>query len=233
MNTKILTPFIIIILLLIAGYSSAYAVTHQISKGKTYRSFHVIKNKNVKTLSANKSTDGNLSTNNNRFELGVGNSLILMFVKTYNYKKNGMENTIKANFIDIHLSAGFRFLQYYKIDFRFGYYLVYENFGGPNEGIFLQRYLFNTNIYGIAGIDFFKNIGNSHNSAESGGNFIFTCLGLGYNGTKNFSLEMIYWIPNKKVFGTNYVFGTNGSVSYYNMINNGLLGIGFQWSFIF
>ena len=125
MNTKILTPFIIIILLLIAGYSSAYAGTHQISKGKTYRSFHVIKNKNVKTLSANKSTDGNLSTNNNRFELGVGNSLILMFVKAYNYKKNGLENTIKANFIDIHLSAGFRFLQYYKIDFRFGYYLFF------------------------------------------------------------------------------------------------------------
>ncbi len=230
---KILILYILIPFLFV-GNSIVYSSTktNLSSQRKSYKYFDANNNRNVKIPSAGISTSPDSISSSVNFELGIGYNFILMFVNQYNPQKKVVENSIKHSFLDIQLSVGLRFRQHYDINFRFGFDEVDEDFGGFNGGIFFASGLFGSNIYGMCGIDFYNNFGNSHNTSESGGNFIFYCLGVGYRATKNITWNLMYWIPNKKMFGTNTVF-KDDKFKYYDKINYGLLKIGFQYSFVF
>ncbi len=130
------------------------------------------------------------------FELGIRDELDLMLVKYH--AGNSIEFGIIP--INIHLTTGVRFLKSYKIDVRYGIMVIYEDFEGFDIGIFLLSDLFSSNFYGSLGIDYFNGIGSSHNSGSTGGSFTFFCLGLGYNVSKHFNLDLMYCFPNEKVF---------------------------------
>ncbi|GBD89998.1 hypothetical protein BMS3Abin04_00714 [bacterium BMS3Abin04] len=189
-------------------------------------------NKSKEIQSTNIFTFHDSTSSGVNFELGIGYNLILMFVNKYNSQDKVVENSIKPSPLDIVFSVGLRFHQRYDINFRFGFDEIDEDFGGFNGGLFFESSLFGSNIYGTFGIDFYNNFGNSHNTSESGGNLIFYCLGVEYRANTNFTWNLIYWVPNKKVFGTDIVFKDNKFI-YYDKINHGLLRIGLQYSFIF
>ncbi len=170
-------------------------------------------------------TKNNSETQAN-FELGIRDELILMFANLYS--RNTMEFGIVP--INIHLTTGVRFLKNYKIDTRYGLMIVYEDFEGFDAGIFFQADLFKSSYYGVVGIDHLFAMGSSHNSGSTGDSFNFVCLGFGYSTSKNFSLDLMYYIPTEKTFGYDFDF-TNLKSS--KKIDNGLIKIGFQYSFIF
>ena len=162
------------------------------------------------------------------FKLGIRDELDLMLVK---YRAgNSIEFGILP--INIHLTTGVRFLEHYKIDIRYGIMVIYEDFEGFDIGIFLQYNLFSSNFYGSLGIDYFNAIGSSHNSGSTGGSFTFYCLGLGYNVSKHFNLDLMYCFPNEKVFAY-YQSDFFSQYQGFNEIDNGLIKIGFQYSFLF
>ena len=225
---------IISVLLIFISSSVVYSSTkiNIISQDKPHKYFGIKSDKIVKTRSTNVSTLQDSTLSDVNFELGVGYNLLLMFVNKYNLQNKKVENSINPSLIDILFSFGFRFHKHYDVNFKFGFDEIGEDFGGLNGGIFFESDLFFSNIFGILGVGFYHSIGTSHNTSESGGNFIFYCLGFGYRATKNINLNLMYWIPNKKVFGTDIAF-TDNKFIYYDKINHGVLRIGLQYSFIF
>ncbi len=167
------------------------------------------------------------------FELGIRDEFIIMLSKEYNVESNRVESMLNYTApVNLHLSAGLGFLDHYKIDFRIGLTTVDENFWGLDEGIYFEGDIIGK-IYGMVGIDFFYDNGSSHNSAESGGSFKFYSLGLGCKASKNFSLDLSYCIPNEKIYGYNINTSYFPFTQTYNMVNNGLIKLGCQYSFIF
>jgi hypothetical protein len=172
-------------------------------------------------------------------ELGIRDEVAVMFANYYNYK-NGNSNHINTFLpLNLHLSIGFRFLENYKIDFRIGLLLLYEDYVGIDKGIFLETKLFKSNYYGVLGVDFFSNGGNAHGVAvysESGGDVTSLCFGLGYSTSRHFNIDLMYYLPFNKVYGYNYVaydYNENYTGKRYDKINNGVITLGFQYSFIF
>jgi len=168
------------------------------------------------------------------FQLGLRDAVILMDAKFYNYS-SGAVNTTEFNVLprNLHLAAGISFLNYYKIDFRAGEMRVYEDFYGIEKGVFFQANIFKSFFYLVGGYDDFSNGGESHGVvvySESGGDINFLCFGGGLNASKYFELDLIYYFPLNKVYGFNQV---NYPVEqHYDKIVNGILNIGFQYSFI-
>ncbi len=174
---------------------------------------------------------------NVNFELGLRDEIAFQYTKLYNYR-DGYSNYTKSAFlpINLHLAAGLRFSEYYKIDFRIGIIYVFEDFSGIDKGIFLQANLFKSNFYGTLGIDFFNNCREAHGImvySESGGDITSFCFGIGYNLSKHFDLEVSYYLPTNKVYGYNQVNYGAIHIQRYEKINNGLLIIGFQYNFLF
>ena len=172
-------------------------------------------------------------------ELGIRDEVAVIFANYYNYK-NGSSNYINTFLpLNLHLSIGFSFLEKYKIDFRIGLLLLYEDYIGIDKGIFLESKIFKSNFYGVLGIDFFSNGGNAHGVqvySESGGNVTSLCLGVGYSTSRHFNIDLMYYLPFNKVYGYNYVaydYNGNHNGRRYDKINNGVLTLGFQYSFIF
>ena len=181
----------------------------------------------------------NKNKNAVNFELGIRDELAFMFANLYNYR-TGSSNYINTSTpLNLHLSVGFSFLENYKIDFRFGLLFVYEDYYGLDKGIFLESKLFKNNFYGVLGIDFFSNGGNAHGVtvySQSGGNITSLCFGIGYSTSKNFNIDLTYYLLLNKVYGYNYVaYDDNGNYinRHYDKINYGVLTLGFQYSFIF
>ncbi|HED05600.1 MAG TPA: hypothetical protein ENI61_02815 [Ignavibacteria bacterium] len=180
-----------------------------------------------------------------KFELGIRDELIMMFAKVYSYEKGKISNTVEYAYnvfpvryniypLNFHLTLGLSFSKYYKIDFRFGITAVYVDFTGIDEGIFFKANFFEQKFYGTAGVDFFQNAGFGHNLSESWGNFTFLCLGFGYNISRNFIIDLIYYYPTSKVYGNNQVSNyPESGYTNYNKVVNGLIKLGFQYSFIF
>jgi hypothetical protein len=175
--------------------------------------------------------------NNLHFALGIRDELILMPENSYSFETN-KEGFAFRTFLpfNLHLCAGIRFYKYYKVDLRFGLIASADvNYWGFDEGIFFSMLLFNSHFYGTAGIDFFNDYGEGHNSAFSGGNFTFYCLGLGYETSTHFDFDLVYYIPNKEVYGydINTGYGNPPYGQTHNKKNYGLITLGFQYSFIF
>lgn len=172
-----------------------------------------------------------------KFELGVRDEILWMYTNLYNYN-NGSANFTKSIYvpIDLHLTAGISFLEHYKIDFRIGIMYVYEDFTGLDKGIFFKADLFNTNFYGTVGIDFINNLGEGHGVtvySEAGGKTTFLCIGAGYGLSKHFIFDLMYYYTKDKVYGYNIVSYSSTDYKRYDKINNGLLVLGFQYSFVF
>ncbi len=133
---------------------------------------------------------------------------------------------------NLHLTTGFRFLKNYKIDFRIGVKSIYEDFIGLEEGIFFQANLFNSKIFGTVGIDFFQNGGSAHGTSASGGDNMFYCIGVGYQTSDDFNIDIIYYFPDNKIYGHNIDVNSYPYKEYDKIVNN-LISLGFQYSFIF
>ena len=87
--------------------------------------------------------------------------------------------------------------------------------------------LFGSDIYVEAGIDFFNGIGNGHNNK-----YTFYCFGLGYEPASNFDIDLLFSVPNTKIYGYTINDNVFPAVKYQN-INNGLLRFGFEYLFNF
>ena len=133
---------------------------------------------------------------------------------------------------NMHVTAGLRIFKDYKIDFRFGIKSIYEDFIGLEDGIFFQANLFNSDFFGAFGADFFHNGGASHGVSDyskSGGEITFYSIGVGYQASKHFNLDLTYYIPDNKSYG-------HDTISYpyhrYDKMVNSLINLGCQYSFI-
>ncbi len=170
------------------------------------------------------------------FEVGFRYELSYMSNRIFNI--NGYFNSYELGIlpINLHLAGGFRFLKNYKLDFRLGLKFIYEDFYGSEKGIFFQANLFNSKFFGIVGIDFFHNFGESHGVmvySESGGENTFYCFGVGYQTSKHFNLDITYLIPKNKVYGYNQDNSAYPIIKNYDKIVNNLISLGLQYSFIF
>ena len=175
----------------------------------------------------NKSLPQNDSEFSTNFELGIRDEIMIMYGKDLN--KKVAKSTLPINF---HLAAGVRFLKHYKADLRFGFNYAFEDFMGFDAGIYLLADLFNTDIFATAGIDHFQVAQAGHGYTYTGGAITFYCFGLGYNTSKKFELDIIYCIPDRKIYGHDGEMGIHMNETYYKIVD-GLLKIGFQYSFIF
>lgn len=170
------------------------------------------------------------------FSIGLRDEFIYMNANLYNYLGGGSSNVAEINLlpINLHIAVGLSFLKIYKIEFRTGIMAVYEDFMGTESGIFLQANLFHSNFYGTAGFDLFSNGGGAHGVmvySESGGDINFLCLGGGLNTSKHFEIDLIYYFPLNKSFGFNQVNSYPIS-QRYDKIVNGVIKLGFQYTFI-
>jgi hypothetical protein len=178
-----------------------------------------------------------LSLNNElNFELGINDELILMLANEFNTHDGKFKNTIKFLLpYNFHITAGVRFLRYYKIDYRFGILAAQDYVLGIDEGLYFQAGLPNSKIYGVIGVDFFNNNLASDGITETGGNFTFYSFGLGYEASENFSVDIMYSFPGgNKIYAREPagLYGDAPGLFYYKKIN-GLIRLGFQYSFIF
>ena len=168
------------------------------------------------------------------FELGIRDDLIAAF--TNQFDNPVYKNKIEFFYpINLHLSAGIRFLKQYKIDFRFGIMTNGDYIFGIDGGFFFQADLLKTDFYGTAGVDFFNNNLANSGITNADGTFTFYFLGLGYKASTTFDIDIMYGFPGKnKVYTTTPVsaYGIAGNQYFEDKIN-GLLKIGFQYSFIF
>lgn len=188
----------------------------------------------ISSVSLSKSKDySNINeTENNKigFEIGIRDELYLMFANLSSSNSTGSANTLEAGFplMNIHLTAGIRVLDNYRIYLQYGYAYVYEDFNGFDGGIFLEANLY-AGVYGLVGIDFLNKFGSSHGlSSSNEKSFTFYCAGVGYQFSKNFNIELAYYIPNDKVFGYNV---NDYTYQYINKIDNGILKLGFEYIF--
>jgi len=202
-------------------------------KDNTIRS-NVVKNSILQDQLFNSMS--NLSAKNNvRFELGIGDE------ETYLYANADAKNMLKIGIpVNIHLYLGLNFLKHYKLDFRYGILYAYEDFFGFDAVIFFKSNLFHSNFYGKIGADFFSNIGSGAHGVvvytDDSGEVTFLCLGLGYNMSKQFNLDITYYLPFiNRVYGyeivNNYLNGYLVSQKYDNVAKS-LFSLGFQYSFI-
>ena len=167
----------------------------------------------------------NTSESNVNVYFGIRDEIIIMFGNLEN------KNVVKTDFpINIHVLCGLKFLKYFKIEVRLGLIYVFDDFSGYDGGIYMLTHLFKTNIFTEVGIERFHNIGSSHGGSFSGGNITLLCFGIGYNTSKNFNLDISYCIPDKRKIGIDEVIGFRQT---YDKVVNGLLRVGFQYSFIF
>ena len=214
MKTLLTITFVAIISLFC--FSSTYAVENIFFKGKT------------------DNIDPSLYNNDANFEWGIRDELIIMYTNIYDHETNVVGNILKLSLPhNLHLLGGIEFLKYYKVELRFGLTFLNEDFGGFDAGAFLKANLFNSDFNLSLGLDFFNNQKTSHNLSSSGGDFIFYCFGLGYDFSQSFSADVIYYIPNKKVYGYDINTGYSPTGQIYEKVNKGLVKIGFQYSFIF
>ena len=173
---------------------------------------------------------------NVKYELAIRDELIFLFNREYNNVEMRMKNNIKFVLpFNLHIVAGIKFLNQYKIDFRFGFIADQDYILGFEEGIFFKAKLFNTNYFGTAGVYFFNNSLASDGITETGGEFTFYCIGLGYETSQNFSLDITYCFPGgNKVYAKEptAIYGIGGG-QFFDKSIGGLMRIGFQYSFIF
>jgi hypothetical protein len=176
------------------------------------------------------------SKENLHFEFGIRDELIFMFSNEFNSQNMKFENSIKFLLpFNFHLTAGLRFLRHYKIDFRFGILAANDYIFGFDDGFYLQSGLPNSKFYGVIGVDFFNNNLASDGTTETGGNFIFYCFGLGYETSGNFSIDIIYSFPSGNKVYAKEPAGLYGGIpgQFYYKRMNGLIRLGFQYSFNF
>jgi hypothetical protein len=169
------------------------------------------------------------------FEFGIRDEAIVIFSNEsdeYDYPiyKNEVKFLLPIN---LHLSAGIRFLKQYKIDFRFGIITNTDYIFGLEEGLFFKADLFNTTFFGTAGIDFFNNSLANGGTTNPHGKFTFYFIGLGYETSRNFDFDIMYGFPaGNRVYATGPALAVYGGQIFEKKIN-GLFKLGFQYSFIF
>lgn len=174
------------------------------------------------------SDSGLEQSNEFAFELGIRDELDMMFANIYDYKSTTASNTLESGLfpINFHLTGGIVYAENYKVYFIYGFTNILEDFQGFDGGIFLQANFY-SQFYGVGGIDFFSKMGSSHGlSSSPKKNYTFYCLGAGFKFSGHFNIDLIYYIPDEKVFG----YDVNPeSYSYYNKINNGIIKLGFEY----
>lgn len=161
-------------------------------------------------------------------QLGIKNEMIMMFNQTLN---SGTELSLPLN---IHGTAGFSFLEDYKIDYRVGLMYIYEDYNGIDQGIFFEARLFKK-LYGTVGFDWINIEGNAHGVmtySETRGKTKYLVFGFGYSSSRNLKFDLSWYAPLDKIYGYNQVNNVTPVVRY-EKINNGLIALGIQYSFIF
>lgn len=133
--------------------------------------------------------------------------------------------------LNIHFVLGASFLKYYRVYMRLGFMVVNDNFEGMDGGIFFKAGLFKTDIYAKAGVDFFSMMGQlPHGLTYNRGGFPLYCLGIGYNVTRQFSVDAMYYIPGSRII-VDHNESTPEFIKQNEAINRGFISIDFQVSF--
>lgn len=171
-------------------------------------------------------------TNEFEFEIGLRDELGLMLANIYDKKSSAKVFTLESGLfpINFHLTTGLNYSGNYKIYLIYGFTYILEDFQGFDRGIFFRANLYN-NFYGVLGLDFFNKMGSSHGLSNSPAkNYTFYCLGAGYNFSKHFNIDLMYYMPDEKVFG----YDTNPeSYTFYNKIDHGIIKLGFEYIITF
>jgi len=169
-------------------------------------------------------------------EFGIRDEAAVLFASYYNYK-SGISSQVETSFpLNLHFYIGFMFFERYKLYFRTGILYLYEDYSGRDNGIYGEVKLFNSNFYGITGINFFSNSGEGHGVmvySDASGEITSLCFGLGFAPQGHLSLDIMYYAPLNKSYGYNYVIvDPSGNISRqrYDKVTKGLLVLGFQYS---
>ena len=148
----------------------------------------------------------------------------MFFIPNYSFN-SGM---IPEN---IHLVFGIRILEMAEIYGKAGIMGVYNDFGGGIDyGIYLQVNFLETSLYGIVGINYSGLYGQLPHGLNYGNEGLLKCFcfGVGYETSKNFEMDVIYYDPSSRIIVS------RDFANFYDLeqINRGFIGIGFQYSFI-
>ncbi len=132
---------------------------------------------------------------------------------------------------NIHLTFGIRILELAKVYGKVGIMGIYNDFGGGIDyGLFLQVNILKTSLYGTIGIDYSGLFGQLPHGLNYGneGSLKCFCFGVGYETSKHFEMDVIYYVPSSKIVVS------RDFANFYDLeqINRGFVGLGFQYSFI-
>jgi hypothetical protein len=175
------------------------------------------------------STSKFLSEYNVDFELAIRDEMYFIYGNPLN------SGIMPLNF---HLTIGLGFLKYFKVYLAFGLMRIYyRDAGGVDYGFFLEANFFKTNIYGIVGLDYSGIFGSQLPHDMSFGNegaLKSLCLGGGYRLSKNFSVDLLFYLLKSRVVINHDPYEGYGTEEAPDeKINRGFIGLGFQYSFIF
>jgi hypothetical protein len=184
-----------------------------------------------------------IDSNYVHFELGIRDQIGLMFIENTSSNRTSSQDIKKMFYpMNLHLSIGISFLKCCKIDIRAGLIMVQDKFndvdpeyGVFDAGMFFQINILKTKLYGITGFDVLITPSSPHGTStfsEGGGDVSSICFGCGYKLTKNFDIDLMYYYPLVNWIGYS-VDNLNPSRIRTEKIVNGLIILGFQYSFIF
>lgn len=201
-------------------------------RGDSNNNLYTLVNSAVISLSKYKIIDkeylGSDSVENDkdRFKFGLRDEFLLMFASIADEG-----NTIKSSssIFNFHFTFGLEIPDNNRVYFQIGYSYIYEDFSGADLGIFFQANLYK-GVYGLIGIDYFNNSGFEHGVSRSDHKgFILYCLGAGYQLSVHFNMDLIFSVPNDKVFGNDLV--SDNDYFRINKVNNGILRFGIEYIF--
>jgi hypothetical protein len=172
-----------------------------------------------------------------RFEFGLRYEFIYVATSVYNSNDNRQENTsiFDAFPPNLDIFMGFSILNRYKFNFRFGIAYLIENDLAFDGGIFIKSRLLNTNIYASVGFSF-MGIGVGAHGVTDYQNYVayvpFLCPGVGYEVSQQFNIDLSYYFPFNKVYGSDIVSSYPVTHKYNKKINT-FINLGFQYSIFY
>jgi hypothetical protein len=196
----------------------------------------VYKAKKLSTFKSD-STFNFVQNNNVRFNFGLRYELVYMNNNVYNSNENSLENNAEFDAFppNLDLFLGFSILDRYKASFRFGLSYLFEEDLSFYTGMFLESRIFETNFYGNIGVNFLGIGGGGHGISDNQnfvGNISFLGLGIGYEVSKQFGIDLSYYLPFNKVYGTDIINSYPVTHIYDKKINT-FINLGLQYSIFY
>lgn len=144
----------------------------------------------------------------------------------------GSSNSFEFSVVSFYLNAVYSPFSDWGIEFRSGYFIGNEYYGGFEIGAYVKWKIPNEHYYLIAGVNKHSNDRTGGHNGGSGINkeMVFTGIGAGYQKDRKLGFDIMYYWTGDKVYSYSYSPLSSGRGKIFNEIT-GILKVSFTISF--